>query len=85
MDMVLKTCETYAKGVELNAIIEFTNANDNLILYKCLFSNKNYQNKFDVTLKKRFVNTYRFSNHDINKFILLLPKGLDPYGTMVYR
>ena len=81
MDVVLKTCETYVKGVELNTIIEFTNVKDNLILYKCLFSNKNYQNKFDVTLKKRFVNTYRFSNHDIDKFILLLPKGCGPYDS----
>ena len=29
------------------------------------------------TLKKRFVNTYKFSNH-INKFILLLRKGVYP-------
>ena len=37
---------------------------------------------FDENLKKRFVNTYRFSNHDNNKFILLLQKGVYPYKYM---
>ena len=37
----------------------------------------------DENLKKRFVNTYKFSNHDINKFILLLGKGADPYEYMI--
>ena len=33
---------------------------------------------FDKNLKKRLFNTYKFSNHDINKFILLLRKGVHP-------
>ena len=33
-------------------------------------------------LKKQFFNTYEFSNHDINKFILLLQKGVYPYKYM---
>ena len=47
------------------------------IVYKCF--NRNYQEKFDEDLKKRFANTYTFSNHDINKFILLLQEGDYPY------
>ena len=45
---------------------------DDLIEYKCLCCNKNYQNKFDEIKKKikKNADTYRFSNHDI-KFILL--------------
>ena len=31
---------------------------------------------------KQFVNTYKFSNHDINKFILFLPKGVYAYEYM---
>ena len=42
--------------------------------------NKNYQNKFDKKLKEQFFNTYKFSNHDNNKFILLLRKGVYPYS-----
>ena len=38
--------------------------------------NKNYERKFDGKLKKRFFNTYKFSNHDNNNFILLLRRGV---------
>ena len=41
--------------------------------------NKNYQRKFHKKLKRPFFNTYRFSNHSNNKFILLLRKGVYPY------
>ena len=33
-------------------------------------------------LKKRFFNTYKFSNHDNKKFILLLQKGVFTYECM---
>ena len=39
-------------------------------------------NKFDEKLKKRFFDTYKFCNHDNNKFILLLQKGIYPYEYM---
>ena len=38
---------------------------------------------FDQKLTKRFVNTDKFSNNDINKFILLLRKGVNTYEYMV--
>ena len=59
--------------------LEYTNFKANLTEYKCLCCNKNFQKKIDENLKKRFFNTYKFSNHDINKFILLLWKGVCPY------
>ena len=40
----------------------------------------NYENKYDENLKKMFANTYKFSNNDINKFILLLEKDVYPYN-----
>ena len=45
-------------------------------------SNKNYQHKFDEKLKEQFFNTYKFSNHSNNKFILLLRKVVYPYEYM---
>ena len=71
------------KHVELNISIatvffEYTNFEDNLIEYKCLCCNKNYQHKFDEKLKERFFNTYKFSNHNNNRFSLLLRKGVYP-------
>ena len=47
--------------------------------YKCLSSNKSYSNKIDEESKKRFKNTFKFTNNDINKFILLLRKEVYPY------
>ena len=41
--------------------------------------NKNYQHEFGEKVKERFLNTYKFSNHDNNKFILLLRKSVYPY------
>ena len=38
--------------------------------------------KFDENLTKRFFNTYNLSNHDTNKFILLLQKGVYLYEYM---
>ena len=42
-----------------------------------------YQNKIDEKIKKRFKNTFKFSNNDIKKVILLLRKGFYPYKYMV--
>ena len=76
-------CETCGiKYKDCNSCLECTNAKDDLIEYKCLFCNKNYQKTFDENLKKQFVSTYKFSNRDINKFILLLRKGVYPYEYM---
>ena len=46
---------------------------------KCRSRNKGFSNKNHEELKKGFKNTYKFSNNDINKFILLLRKGVHPY------
>ena len=50
--------------------------------YKYLCCNKNYEHKFDEKLRERFFNTFTFSNHDNNNFILLLQKGIYPYEYM---
>ena len=54
---------------------------DNWIKYKCLSCIQDYSNKPDK-LKKWFKNTLKFSNNGINKFILLLRKGVYPYEYM---
>ena len=53
-----------------------------MIKQKCLSCNKDYSNKIDEELKKRFKNTLKFSNNNNNKFILLLRKGVYPYEYM---
>ena len=80
---MIKKCETCGIRYKyFDFFLEYINFKDDLIEYKCLCCNKNYQHKFDEKLKKRFCNTYNFSNHDNNKFILLLRKGVYPYEYM---
>ena len=59
------------KCKDCDCFLEYESVKDNLIKYKCLFCNKTYSNKTDEKLKKRFKNTFQFSNNDINKFIFL--------------
>ena len=49
--------------------------NEKLIL-ECYNCKQRYTKKFNKELIKRFKNTYEFCNKDLNKFILLLRKGV---------
>ena len=66
----------YLKRVELYSKI----ATDLKIIKKEL--SKDYQKNFDENLKKRFFNTYKLWNHNINQFILLLQKSVYSYQHM---
>ena len=46
------------------------------LIFRCLECKKNYKKDFNKGLIKRFKNIYEFCNKDINKFILLLRKGV---------
>ena len=62
--------------------LEYESVWDNSIKCRCLSYNKNYSSKIDEELKKRFKNTFKFSNNDISKFILLLRKSAYLYEYM---
>ena len=64
---------------DCNCFLEYESVKDNLINFCC---NKDYSKKFDEKLKKQFKNTFKFSNNDISKFILLLRKSVYPYECM---
>ena len=51
---------------------------DDLLIFNCLKCSK----KHKTHLSNKFANTYKFSNVDFNKFILLLRKGVYPYEYM---
>ena len=57
----------------------YESVKDNLIKYKCLSYNKDYLEKLEEKFKKWFKNIFKFSNNDINKFVLLLRKSICPY------
>ena len=52
---------------------------DEQLILRCFRCKKNYKKDFNQELIKRFANIHEFCNEDINKFILLLRKGVYPY------
>ena len=47
-----------------------------------MYCKKNYQQNSNEKLKEWFFNTYKFSNHDNSKFLLLLRKCVYLYEYM---
>ena len=65
-----KSCPDYMKNKNKKQILKFFNCK------------QNYEKDFNKELIKRFANTYEFCNGNLNKFILLLRKGVYPYEYM---
>ena len=76
--------ENLAEGVDkikckdCVCFLEYKSVKDNLIIYKCLSCNKNYSNTIDEELERQFRNTFKYSNTNINIFLLLLRKVVYP-------
>ena len=51
-------------------------------IFRCFKCNKKYNKDFNKELTNRFSSTYKFCIGDINKFTLLLRKGVYPYEYM---
>ena len=52
------------------------------LIFKCFNCKQYYKKKFNKELIERFASTYEFCHKDLNKFILLLRKGVYPYEYM---
>ena len=50
--------------------------------FRCFECKTNYKKDFNKELINRFASTYEFCNKGINRFILLLRKGIYPYEYM---
>ena len=71
------------KCKDCNLFLDYMNFYDDKLVYRCFGCKTNYNIDFNNKLKDVFSNTYNFCSGDINKFILLLRKGLYPYEYMV--
>ena len=52
---------------------------DEKLIFRCFSCKKNYEKDFNKDIIQRFANMYEFCTGDLNKFILLLTKGVYPY------
>ena len=60
----------------------FVNAVNEKLIFKCIDCEKEYEKEFNKKLLERFSNTYEFCDNDLNKFLILLSKGVYPYEYM---
>ena len=62
--------------------LDYMIAKDDILIFRCVKCKKNYEIDFDKELINKFSSVYDFCKGDINKFILLLRKGVYPYEYM---
>ena len=70
------------KCVDCNSCLDYIKIKNEKLLLKCFNCNNYCKKKFNQDLTKKFKNTYSFCNNDLNKFVLLLRKGVYPYEYM---
>ena len=68
--------------IDCKPCLNYMAIKDEQLIFRCFTSKKNYEKNFNKDLIKRFANTYEFCNGNLNKFILLLRKGVYPYEYM---
>ena len=67
------------KCTDCKSCLGYMSVKDDQLIFRCFECKKNYKKEFNKELIKRFTNIYEFCNEDVNKFILLLKKGVYPY------
>ena len=68
--------------IDCNFYLDYTETKDEQLIFRCFRCKKNYEKDYNKELIQRFANIYEFCIGDLNKFILLLRKGVYPYEYM---
>ena len=76
-----KDCKTCIERKNIKSECEFIGLKNNRLNYRCKESKATSTKSKDGLIKK-FPRMYQFSNGDLNKFVLLLRKGVYPYECM---
>ena len=67
------------KYIDCKSSLDYMITRNDQLIFRCFDCKKNYWKDFNKDLINRFANTCEFCNKDINRFILLLRKGIYPY------
>ena len=65
--------------IDYKSCLDYMTTKEERLIFRCFKCKKNYEKDFNIELIQRFANIYELCNGDLNKFILLLRKGLYPY------
>ena len=70
------------KCADCKSDLDYIKTKNEKLILECYNCKQRYRKKFNKELIKRFASTYEFCNNDLNKFVLLLRKGVYPYEYM---
>ena len=70
------------KCANCESCLDYIKTKNEKLILTCFNCKQYYEKGFNKELVKRFASTYEFCNKNLNKFILLLRKGVYPYEYM---
>ena len=68
--------------VDCKSCLDYMKTKDEKLIFRSFSCKKNYEKDFNKELIERFANIYEFCNGHLNKFILLLRRGVYSYEYM---
>ena len=83
--MLSKFVDNLSEGLHNNrcagckSSLDYMINKDEKLIFRCFTCERNYEKDFNKELIERFAIIYEFCNGDLNKFILLIRKGVYPY------
>ena len=74
-------CKSCIEKIKINSECCFVGLKNNRLIYKCKECKEEWKRPINELIEK-FPSIYQFCNGDLNKFVLLLRKGVYPYEDM---